>query len=177
MKQLTVLLMAFSLCMGLSGQSVAEDGQEIADPKELKNELKINVLYALWGYTEVNYERLFKNRTSFGLTIGTTLFDREGDYFNFTMSPHYRIYFGKKNCSGFFFESHLAYVRAVDDGWNTIDKKSVLGLGFAVGAKYVRDSGLSAEVFGGVGRAISDPDNYFYDDPYPRFGIQFGQRF
>lgn len=60
-----------------------------------------------------------------------------------------------------------------DSFWNQPepDVFGVLGLGFSVGAKYVRSSGLLAEIVSGIGRALSG-DNF-----YPRFGIQLGQRF
>ena len=177
MKQLTIVLITFLGSFSLFGQEVQDSEQLDVLSIDKKNEMKLNVLYSLWGYTELSYELLFKNRTSFGISLGSTLFDREGDYINLTVNPHYRIYFGKKNCTGFFVESHLAYIQGVDSNFSGSESNNVLGLGFAVGAKYVRDTGLSAEVFGGVGRAISDPDNFFFGSPYPRFGIQFGQRF
>lgn len=179
MKQLSTLIITCLFSFSLLGQASQDSEQLDLLPIDKPNEIKVNLLYALWGYTELNYELLFSNRTSLGVTIGTTLFDRDRDFFNFTFSPHHRIYFGKKNCTGFFVESHLAYIGYKDYNFSrdTSEAESAVGLGFAVGAKYVRDTGLSAEVFAGLGRTLSDSDNYFGDVPYPRFGIQFGQRF
>ena len=75
-----------------------------------KNEFQLNAFNLLiFSAFDVNYERIVDDESSFGISMmislnGTDRFNNYNDpyYFEgFTLSPYYRIYFGRKPNAGF----------------------------------------------------------------------------
>lgn len=157
-----------------------------------RNELKFNLLSSVIGYPEINYERILATNMGLGLAAGITFSNREERSQDYLLG-FYRIYFGKKIANGAFVEANLGAVYNSDDYFyydyvddpacpncynisnNYYKEKSSLnlGIGFAVGYKFLSKNGLQGEIFGGLGRNSGDPAI----DLYPRVGVGIGKRF
>lgn len=154
------------------------------------NELKLNLVYTIAGFPELNYERILKDDMSVGVAVLVGL-EGNSDY-SFGIIPNYRIYFGSKKANGFFIEANAAiisnraeyynydylayttYLPGYVSYTNPINKVYTnFGLGAAAGAKFLTKNGFVGEVFLGVGRLFGNS----VDDAYPRAGITIGKRF
>lgn len=177
------------------GQESKENGEKESSSSKInesasqeektgKNEIKINLFYTVFSTAEVTYERLFTDNSAVGLAAAYC-FPNDGpgslDY-NWSVNPYYRLYFGKKQASGFFIEansaiyqSHYVAYRVERGLWDYYDSKVeedlAFGLGVATGAKFISLKGLVGEVYAGLGRGFN------IKELYPRFGILIGKRF
>ncbi|MEO5571764.1 MAG: hypothetical protein ABIT08_12560 [Bacteroidia bacterium] len=149
-----------------------------------RNEIKLNAGYLLAGYPEISYERLLNDETSIGLSAGASI-DKDIN-FNFSVIPHFRVYFGKKPGAGFFMEGNLGFYS--QKGTNYYQSQTYpyfvqyeeatifgFGAGIGFGGKFISKSGFIAELLAGVGRNFINNDQL--EDAYPRFGISIGKRF
>lgn len=146
-----------------------------------KNELKINLLSTLFSLPEISYERLIANDMSVGVSV---MFRLEDDTdINFGIVPNYRIYFGAKKAAGFFVEGNAAIINSKNDYYLSYSSypagqalsyknETNLGLGLAVGGKFLTKSGLVVETYLGLGRVFGNNNL----DAYPRVGISIGKR-
>ena len=151
------------------------------------NELRINLLMAIIGLPELNYERYISDNMGVGLAVAFSLEKAETMSTRSMFTPFYRLYFGNKKASGFFIEGNMAVV-----GQNQINSNYVydqngtayqtivttrsttnLGFGAAVGAKFLARNGFIGEVFVGGGRLFGES----IDQAYPRVGVCLGKRF
>lgn len=152
-----------------------------------KNEIKLNLLNTVLGLAEVNYERIIADNQGLGLSVAVSVTDKAvyDDYYNYTISPYYRVYFGKQKANGFFVEANASIVSAdqsqymYDPNNNTIirleDKTYTnFGLGVAAGFKFLTRNGIIGELFLGGGRLLG---NDTFAGGYPRLGISLGKRF
>ncbi len=142
-----------------------------------KSEIKINGLYLILGGFEIDYEHILNEESSIGLSVAA-FFDDDTIY-NWGVTPHYRLFFGKERAQGFFVEGHASvfswepYVYN-NQGTGGKETHTSAGVGLAVGGKFKTGRDVVVEVFGGVGRMFKTID---YDSVYPRFGINIGKRF
>jgi hypothetical protein len=171
--------------------SVTDDKkEEKKDDKEEDddhNEIKLNLFMPLFSSLEITYERLIKNQTAFGLSLGYGLEYRENNnfesFYQWSILPYYRVYFGKKKSAGFFIEAnaHASHSKKIDYYFNytepeyqvntDVDKNFNYGLGVAIGLKLLSVKKLTGEIFTGVGRYFNE------EKAYPRVGITLGKRF
>lgn len=155
------------------------------------NELKINLLNAVIGMPEVSYERLLADNMGVGASVLVGL--DQSIIYRFAFTPYYRVYFGTKKASGFFIEGSgsvttiredytnydfLAYT-SVPPNYFLVSRETNethLGLGAAVGAKFLTRNGFLGEIYAGATRLLSQKSRYA-GDAYPRIGITIGKRF
>lgn len=147
------------------------------------NEIKLNLLFTVLGMPEITYERIIGDNMGAGLAVLFNL-EKEVDY-KFSMTPYYRVYFGNKKASGFFIEANasvitnkyeLVYDYYYGSGGDYREETHVnLGLGAAVGGKFLTRNGFLGEAYLGVGRVFGDRRAII--DAYPRVGFTLGKRF
>ena len=94
MKKFFILLCLSSFLFGFSQE------KETVDFK--RNELKGNALMLVAGAVEFTYERLLNEESAVGVSLFVS-YDNNIDT-NFSLTPYYRFYFGKKPAAGFFAE-------------------------------------------------------------------------
>jgi hypothetical protein len=145
------------------------------------NEFKINVGSLLVDFPELSYEHIINEESSVGISIAFPL-DKEISY-RFMIYPNYRIYFGKKRAAGFFIEANSAIFSqqeqrstfTLNENAGTNVNKMGLGLGLAIGGKFLTKKGFIGELYIGGGRNFMNTDKI--DSGYPRIGISIGKRF
>lgn len=158
-------------------------GQETNSISFKKNEIKGNALFLVLGAVEVTYERLLNEDSGLGVSL---FFINEEDFdVNFSLTPFYRAYFGKKTVAGFFVEGFSMINSGVSSTNYIYDSNGNLtskinnhyidcALGFGLGSKWVHKKGFVFEINAGIGR------NLFSDDApevVGRGGITLGYRF
>jgi len=144
-----------------------------------RSELKVNGLYLIIGAFEIDYEYILNDESSVGVSV-TAVFE-DSDY-NWGITPHYRLFFGKQPAQGFFVEGHASlfnaetydYIYNPNGGQVLRENITTGGIGIAVGGKFRTSRNVIVEVNGGIGRIFSDS---LFDTVYPRFGINIGKRF
>ena len=149
-----------------------------------KNELKANVFLFVLNPIEITYERILNEDSGIGTSV---YFMKKGDAdINFSLSPYYRAYFGKKTAAGFFVEGfgmlnsgntgfHSIYDPIKDDYiYTKKDNFTDVALGFSLGAKWVHKKKFIFEISGGIGRNLLNSDS---PDVVGRGGINLGYRF
>jgi hypothetical protein len=151
-----------------------------------KNELKLNVLLPLTGALEGTYERNLNKNSSLGVSVFTVFNnDKSHDDLNYSVSPYYRRYFGKKFASGFFAEG-FGMLSSIDgkkiydtnnssiftEGSDVID----FSLGLGLGSKWVTKSGFIFEVNAGWGKLLFNADKTDHTQVI-RLGFHLGYRF
>ena len=175
MKKLLFLLLCF-LSLNLFAQE-----EEKIDFK--RNELKINALFLVLGTFEATYERLINEESGVGISLQVP-FTNESDI-NFSVTPYYRFYFGKKPASGFFVEG-FGMLNQVDDyvydyNSNFEDKNETItdfAIGLGLGGKWITKRGVIFEINAGVGRNLFNEYNDNRDFEFiGRGGITVGYRF
>ena len=175
MKKLLMLLCLSALTSGYS-----QDDKKI-DLK--KNEIKGNALFLVLGAVEVTYERSLSEDSGLGVSL---FFVNEEDYdSNFSITPYYRAYFGKKPAAGFFVEGFSMINTGKYYGYSDYDpntgfytyedkKFTDFALGFGLGSKWIHRKGFVFEINAGIGRnLISD----YSPEVVGRGGITLGYRF
>jgi hypothetical protein len=151
-----------------------------------KNELKLNLLLPLTGAIEGTYERNLNEKSSLGVSVFTVFNnDKSHDDLNYSVSPYYRRYFGKKFASGFFAEgfgmlSSIDGKKIYDTNDNSIftEGSDVIdfSLGLGLGSKWVTKSGFIFEVNVGLGKLLFNADKTDHTQ-VARFGFHLGYRF
>jgi hypothetical protein len=169
MKNLIVfimLILAFNCFAQEAGKSESDN------PYPGNNEIKLNMGYLIGGIAEISYERILSDESSAGISVAA-VFDDSID-FEYLIIPYYRFYFGRKRNAGFFFEANAAYFTEQTDN-TPVRSESGLGLGLAVGGKFLTKKGWILELVGGLGRNFVNED--IISGVYPRVGISVGKRF
>lgn len=188
MKKLTLLSLLLVSTFYVNAQ--IKDTTAVSKGINGNNELKLNLIYTIAGFPELNYERILKDDMSIGLALLVGIEDNSE--YSFGVIPHYRVYFGNKKANGFFIEgnaaiisnrddyydySHLAYTTypaGYNQSANPISKTYTnFGLGAAAGAKFLTKNGFVGEIYLGVGRLFGSSSI----DAYARGGITVGKRF
>jgi hypothetical protein len=175
MKKLVLLLFLVSFTFGYSQE------KEQVDFK--KNEIKGNALFLVLGAVEVTYEHLLNEESGIGVSLFVP-YDNSINT-NFSLSPFYRFYFGKKPAAGFFVEGFgmlNSYTQQASTGGfftNYVGpEKDVtdFALGFGLGAKWITNKGFIFEINGGVGRNLINSNDKDFEI-VGRGGITLGYRF
>jgi len=175
MKKLVLLLFLVSFSFGYSQE------KEQVDFK--KNEIKGNALFLVAGALEVTYEHLLNEESGIGVSLFVP-YDNSINT-NFSLSPFYRFYFGKKPAAGFFVEGFgmlNSYTQQASTGsffTNYVGpEKDVtdFALGFGLGAKWITNKGFIFEINGGVGRNLINSNDKDFEI-VGRGGITLGYRF
>ena len=178
MKKLFVLICLTSSLLGFSQQK-----DTIAFKR---NELKGNALFLVLGAVEVTYERLLNEDSG----VGASIFFVSEDEFatNFSLTPYYRAYFGKKPAAGFFVEGFAMLNSYIDHGYTTYyydngttttnfvadEVGTDFALGFGLGSKWVHRKGFVFEINAGIGRNLFSDNS---PEVVGRGGITLGYRF
>ncbi len=182
MKTICELKIANILLIFLAAFTTLETlAQEDAGHHEGNNEFKINVGSLLVDFPELSYEHIINEESSVGISIAFPL-DKEISY-RFMIYPNYRIYFGKKRAAGFFIEANSAIFSQQIQGSGYLELGNVnkdgskmgIGLGLAIGGKFLTKKGFIGELYIGGGRNFMNTD--YIDNGYPRIGISIGKRF
>ena len=177
MKKLFTLLFLSSFLFGFSQEKESTDFK--------RNELKGNALMLVAGAAEFTYERLLNEESA----VGVSLFFPYDDNINinFSLTPYYRFYFGKKPAAGFFAEGfgmlnsyqydHFVYGNG---NYSTLKTGNAtdFALGFGIGGKWLTKEGFVFEINSGVGRNLFNSISRDYDyQIVGRGGITLGYRF
>lgn len=177
-KKYLIIVMIFSVFAINAQNDKSENGK--------KNEVKLNVLLPLTGAFEATYERILNKKSSLGVSAFTVFNNKNlNDDLNYSISPYYRRYFGKKFASGFFAEG-FGMLSSIDgkkiydindnsifvEGPDVID----FSLGIGLGSKWVTKKGLIFEVNAGWGKLLFNADKTDHDQVV-RFGFHLGYRF
>ena len=155
------------------------------------HEISINTLALLANPALViNYERLFSNDNSAGISISLGNV-QEIDYEReFAITPFYRLYFLNRKdygASGFFVEAFSSIIAAKHthylDLWDTnyesyeteisTKKTTEVALGISLGKKWINSKKYTFEYHIGLGRFLNDE----FDKSTIRFGFNIGKRF
>ncbi|WP_343532217.1 hypothetical protein [Pedobacter sp.] len=190
-KNLLALLLFFLACTSFAQEIKGNNTDSVKniDKSIKKNEIKLNLLNSILGFPEINYERILTEESSVGLSVAFSLGERANiflDNYKFMAVPYYRMFFGK-NTSGFFIEGNAAvvtsdiYLSKTTYNSNTgiytyeriVNNETNIGLGAAVGLKFITKSNYIGEILGGAGRFFGDA----YHKVYPRIGVSLGKRF
>ncbi len=192
MKKLTLLLSLLLTSSFVNAQTDTNSEKPIIDRVVGKNELKLNFLYTFFEFyddskslsfhiPEIQYERKLTANVGAGLSYWTS----GTDELKYLIIPHLRLYFGQKN-NNFFIELNTAILKGLSrdrmgDGMPIpdADRKVIksLGIGGAVGYKFILGNGFIMETYLGAGRSIQKNNDFMTRIIYPRAGITIGQRF
>ena len=151
-----------------------------------KNEIKVDVIQPLiGGSVEAVYDRNLNKKSSIGIS-GLYMFTEKFDEdMNFSITPYYRRYFGKKYASGFFVEGFGMFSSI--DGKKIYETEERLTFtegsdvydfspGIGIGSKWVTKSGFLFEVNAGWGKQLFNADKTDHHQVV-RYGFKFGYRF
>lgn len=150
--------------------------------KHDNNELRFNLVTAIAGFPELNYERFVADNFGVGLSLAASLEKFEDMSMRAIAIPYCRVYFGEKKAAGFFIEGNMAlanekeysyYYVSSGDQASDIAKSTSLGFGAAIGLKFLARNGVIGEVYLGGGRLFGAS----LSGGYPRVGVCIGKRF
>jgi len=136
------------------------------------NELRLNVPATLASFPEITYERILNDESAIGLSFGISA-NNNIDY-DFLAVPFYRLYFGNKRAAGFFVEPNAA-IFSEERNDEVVGSEIGVGIGLAVGGKFLTRKGWVAELLLGAGRNFLNTD--YISEAYPRIGVSIGKRF
>lgn len=184
MRRMFLLVLALSYAILTNAQETPDIKSEVIARSEAlgqtgDNEIRLNMLTAIIGYPEINYERFLADNMGIGLAGAFALEPKEKLGVRWYAMPYYRLYFGDRKASGFFIEGNIAIYSQEVEEWNNVTQNSYYnkytngGFGAAVGGKFLTRNGFVGEVYGGVGRLFGNSP----DEVYPRYGISIGKRF
>lgn len=154
---------------------------------EGKNELKLNVTGPLMSRAlEATYERNLNTKSSLGISYFKVFDNKKGENdMNYSISPYYRRYFGKKFASGFFAEG-FGMLSSIDgkkiytseDHSTYTENPDVidLSIGAGLGSKWVTKSGFIFEINVGWGKLLFNADKTDHTQ-VARYGFHLGYRF
>jgi hypothetical protein len=185
MKKVILVSFLFFSVFAMNAQETESDQKA-----EKKNELKINAFNLIaFEYIDIAYERVLNEESSVGVGLLFGL-DNEVLGFNdltreFSITPYYRQFFGKKYAEGFFVEGFGMLHSGEDEiylGFNEVTFDDVVrrenftdvALGLSVGGKFSTERGFLLEVYLGIGRDLlgNSPT-----EVVGRGGISLGYRF
>ena len=142
---------------------------------QAQQEIKIDIADALIIRSlEFSYERYINSESSFGISALFNL-TKESEDFRYNedlmITPYYRHYFSSDATWNLFGEGFV--------GINSGKRAKLVGytdaaLGIAIGTKYVSQSGLTIDLYGGLGRNLFTTVSPVI---VPRAGLNIGWRF
>jgi len=181
-KTLLVVVMILSF-FAINAQNINDT---ILNSYEKNNEIKLNIPLLFLGTFESSYERILNEKSSLGIS-GLYVFNTKNsdDDMNFSISPYYKRYLGKKYASGFFVEGFGMFssidgkkIYETDERLKYSEGSDVydLSLGIGLGSKWVTKSGIIFEFNLGWGKLLFNADKTDHNQ-VARFGINIGYRF
>jgi len=167
------------------------------EEKVKHHEFKANTFnLIIFKAADFSYEYLIDSESSIGASILFNLQNQEdindsnGPYYNetFALTPFYRRYFSNKYAWGFFLEVFAMYNVQEDfyehyDNINDIyintlgETSNNFAIGMSGGGKFVSKKGFAFEIYGGLGRNLSQSNNDVGKEIVPRLGASLGYRF
>jgi hypothetical protein len=179
---LTILSLLFSFFLGLSQDNNESQTSNSDVPSNDNTEIKLNVLnFILFNSIDGTAEFLLNEESSLGVSVFVNLGESDDiDILrNWSITPYYRQFFSKRYAQGFFVEGFGMLVNREDlffDGFeDREDSQTTAALGISVGGKFLTRGGFIAEIYVGVGRALSSNDSF--ESFVSRGGISLGYRF
>lgn len=147
-----------------------------------QQEIKLDIADALVIRSlEFSYESYITDDSSFGVSALFNLAKQDVKFRyneNVMITPYYRHYFTSDYKWNFFGEGFVGINSGKSESVKNsgiYDKKYTDGaLGIAVGTKYVAESGLVIDIYGGLGRNLFGSDSPVL---VPRLGLNIGWRF
>ena len=174
---LLIILLAF--------YSANAQNETESNPFEKKNDITINAIAAFNKTLNVSYERHLNNRSSLGIYYFHVLTTDTSNDMNYSISPYYRRYFGKKYASGWFVEGFGMLASTDGKKIYTSEDHSIYAenadvINFALGAgggwKWVSKSGFLFEANIGYGGILINADKTDHTI-VAKFGLSAGYRF
>lgn len=160
--------------------------QNETDPYQKNNEIKLNALAPFWQSFQVGYERHLSHNSSLGLSFYYVFDNTKNEKdLNYSISPYYRRYFGKKYASGWFVEGFGMLASTDGKKIYTSEDHSIytenpdvinLALGAGGGWKWVSKSGFLFEANVGYGGILLNADKTDHTI-VAKFGLSAGYRF
>lgn len=130
---------------------------------------------------EFSYENYLTENTSFGISASFNLNKQDVSFRyneNTMITPYYRQYFSTNEQWNFFGEGFIGVnagkKESVEDSGNYDLKYTDAALGIAIGTKYISTSGLTIDLYGGIGRNLFASNSPIL---VPRLGLNVGWRF
>ncbi len=166
------------------------NAQDAMDPIDGRNEVKLNMFnLVVFKYLDASYEWVIDEESSVGVAGLINLGDDYDtfDYLReFSITPYYRRYFSRGYAKGFFVEGfgmlnqssdefYIRYDEIAQESLYNNEKYTDFAIGVSLGGKFISKKGFVAEVYGGIGRNLLNPDNTV--DVVGRGGISLGFRF
>jgi len=162
------------------------NAQNEIDPYQKNNEIKLNAIAPLWQSFQAGYERHLNHNSSLGLSFYYVLDNTKNEIdLNYSISPYYRRYFGKKYASGWFVEGFGMLtstdgkkIYATEDHSTYTENPDVIdfALGAGGGWKWVSKSGFLIEANVGYGGLLFNADKTDHTI-VAKFGLSAGYRF
>lgn len=162
------------------------NAQNEPDPYLKNNEIKINAIAPLWQSFQVGYERHLSSNSSLGLSIYYVYDNKKNEKdLNYSISPYYRRYFGKKHASGWFVEGFGMLASTDGKKIYTSEDHSIytenpdvinFALGVGGGWKWISKSGFILEANVGYGGIILNADKTDHTI-VAKFGLSAGYKF
>lgn len=189
MKTLTQTLTFLCLLCTLSGFSQADttkSGKPFRPIEDRRNELKLGAVKLIAGpILDLEYERVLTGYSSLGGNMVVNL-DNDDDFYNFSVSPFFRMYFTQSRefgSKGFFAQAFMGYYTGKDYDYNydfpytEYEEKTwnSFGAGLSIGSKWVNKQGFVFQLVIGIGRNIIGDD--FADDIIFQGDAYLGYRF
>jgi len=183
MKRLFIAIVLIALVTNTEAQRTSSDNgsknKETSSTEGIQ-ELRFNILWAIFGMPEVNYEYFIADNMGIGVSGAVAIEEKSKWEERFHFIPYYRLYFGEKKASGFFIEGNMGVAGlerlAGTDSWGnpvTAAKGTSFGFGAAIGVKLLARNGFLGEIVAGATRVFGNP----VQDAIPRIGITLGKRF
>ena len=158
----------------------------ILNPYEKKNELILDLVGPSFaGGINVSYERHLNKKSSLGITLFYIYDNTKETDMNYSISPYYRMYFGKKYASGFFVEG-FGMIHSTDGKkiYDTVEKLTFtenpnvinFSIGAGLGWKGVAKSGFTYGANLGMGITFLNADKTDHDH-VAKFSLNVGYRF
>ncbi|MBF2092719.1 DUF3575 domain-containing protein [Flavobacterium psychrophilum] len=153
---------------------------------EKKNEVILDLIGpSFGGGINASYERHLNKKSSLGITFFYIYDNTKETDMNYSISPYYRMYFGKKYASGFFVEG-FGMVMSIDGKkiYDTEEKITFtenpdvinLSIGVGIGWKGVTKSGFTYGANLGWGKMLFNADKTDHTQ-VAKFSLNVGYRF
>ncbi|MEN8929335.1 MAG: hypothetical protein ABF242_11125 [Flavobacteriales bacterium] len=175
MKKLLLILL-----IGIYSSAISQSEEVV---KVQYNELKINIGMFVLGTPDITYERIFTDEYSAGISLAIGLLGDDNFGINYAITPHFRLFFGKKRARGFFMEANASVFEERTQNYDYwirdygTTNYTNIGLGLAAGYKVISESNWVGEIYLGGGRNLMHNTNKATMEYYPRLGFVVGRRF
>lgn len=174
---LLIILFAFS--------SAKAQNEIESNPYQKNNDITINAIAAFNESLNISYERHLNAKSSIGIYYYQVLTTDTSNDMNYSVSPYYRRYFGKKYASGWFAEG-FGMLTSIDgkkvytsENPSTYTENSDVidfALGVNGGWKWVSKSGFLLEANIGYGALLFNANKTDHN-MVMKFGLSAGYRF